>query len=402
MLWLLFWADPGYDRLLQDGLVALKTNRMETARSNLERAVKVKPDGGEAWAALAQTYVRLNFVVSAHNAAAKAEAVAGKNPAVLRGLADYYAAAGDAAHAADYEERYALSAGSRDPDAILRAVTLRIQAKEAKQAIALASKVLASGDNARLRGLLASAYELDKQPARAINEYNRAIMLDPYEEGYYFQLGQLLIDAENFATARQVLEAARKIFDKSPEIELALGTAYYGLKNYDEAGFSFLKTVTLAPQAPQAYSFLARVLDQNTKWLPEITSAFASFAEAQPRQYLPQFLYGKALLLGGTDLTGAEARLRKSIALEDGFWESHYQLGVLLQKRHQLPQAEVELKKSAALGPHNPLPHQQLAHLFDQMGKPADAKLERAAAERADAGEKPRPPAVVHRSTKRK
>ena len=61
ILWLLFWADPGYDRLLQDGLVALKTNRMETARSNLERAVKLKPDGGEAWAALAQIYVRLNF-----------------------------------------------------------------------------------------------------------------------------------------------------------------------------------------------------------------------------------------------------------------------------------------------------------------------------------------------------
>ena len=116
-----------------------------------------------------------------------------------------------------------------------------------------------------LRGLLASAYELDKQPARAINEYNRAILLDPYEEAYYFQLSQLLIDRENFATARQVLEAARKIFDKSPEIELALGTAYYGLKNYDEAGFAFLKTVTLAPQAPQAYTFLASACSTRTR-----------------------------------------------------------------------------------------------------------------------------------------
>jgi tetratricopeptide (TPR) repeat protein len=400
LLWLLFWADPGYDQLLQDGLVALKSNRMEDARSNLERAVKLKPDGGEAWAALAQTYTRLNFALSAHNAAARAEAVAGRNPAVLRGLADYYAAAGDAAHAADYEERYALAAGSQDPGAILRAVTLRIQAKQTKQAIALAVKLLALGDNAQLRGLLASAYEADKQPIRAINEYNRAILLDPYEESYYFQLGQLLMDQENFATARQVLEAARKIFDKSPEIELALGTAYYGLKNYDEAGFSFLKTVTLAPQAPQAYTFLGRVLDQNTRWLPEITSAFASFAAAQPRQYLPQFLYGKALLLGGKDLAEAEVRLRKSIALQDGFWESHYQLGIILQKQQQLPQAEAEFKKSAALGPMNPLPHQQLARLFDRMGKPGDAKMERAAAEKAAAAEKPRAPASVQRSNK--
>src|SRR5207248_1998857 len=108
-------ADPGYDRLLQDGLVALKTNSLEAARSNLERAVKVKPDGGEAWAALAETYTRLNFAVSAHTAAARAEALAAKNPNVLRGLAEYYAAAGDALRAADYEERYAVAAGSRDP-----------------------------------------------------------------------------------------------------------------------------------------------------------------------------------------------------------------------------------------------------------------------------------------------
>jgi Flp pilus assembly protein TadD len=401
LLWLLFWADPGYDQLLRDGLVALKSGRMEEARSNLERAVRAKPDGGEAWAALAQVYTRLNFAISAHNAAAKAEAVGGKNPAVLRGLADYYTAASDSARAADYEERYALAAGARDPDAIVRAITLRIQAKQTKPAIALATKALAAGDSARLRGLLGNAYEADGQKARAVNEYNRAILLDPYEESYYFQLSQLLIDQENFTTARQVLEAARKIFDKSPEIELALGTASYGLKKYDDAAFSFLKTVTLAPQAPQAYTFLGRVIDQSTRWLPEITAAFQSFAEVQPRQYLPQFLYGKALLLGGQDLNEAEARLRKSIALEDGFWESHYQLGVLLEKRQKLPQAQEELKKSAALAPRNPMPRLEMARVYDLMGKPADAKMERAAAEKAAAPDKPQPPAAVRPSNKK-
>src|SRR5262249_3599861 len=107
---------------------------MEEARSDLERAVRVKPAGGEAWAALAQVYLRLNFAVSARNAAAKAEAAGGKNAMVLRGLADYYAVAGEPARAADYEERYAAAVGARDPDTIARAVTLRIQAKQAKAA----------------------------------------------------------------------------------------------------------------------------------------------------------------------------------------------------------------------------------------------------------------------------
>jgi Flp pilus assembly protein TadD len=400
ILWLLFWPDADYEQLLRDGLAAIQANRIEDARSNLERAVKAKPDGGEAWAALAQVYSRLNFAVSARTAAAKAEAVAAKNPAVLHGLAEYYAAAGDATHAADYEERYALAIGALDPDAIGHVIALRIQAKQAKSAIALAAKALASGENARLRGLLAEACEADGQKARAINEYNRAILLDPYEESYYFQLSQLLIDQDNFGTARQVLEAARKIFDKSPEIELALGTAYYGLKKYDDAGFAFLKTVTLAPQAPQPYTFLGQVIDQSTRWLPEITAAFESFAAAQPRQYLAQFLYGKALLTGGKDLAEAESRLRKAIALEDGFWESHYQLGILLEKRQMLPQALEELKRSAALAPRNPSPHQQLARVYELMNKPAEARMERAAAEKIAAGDRPRQPAAVQHSKK--
>ena len=391
---LLFLADPGYDQLLRDGLVALKADRLDAARSDLERAVKVKPAGGEAWAALAQVYFRLNFAVSARNAAAKAESVGAKDPAVLRGLADYYAAAKDPAHAADYEERYATAAVASDPGAMLRAISLRIESKQPKLAVALAQKALARGDRADLRGLLARAYEADGQPTRAINEYNRAILLDPYEESYYTQLGQLLLDQQNFTTARQVLESARKIFDKSPELELTLGAAYFGLKKYDEAGFAFLKTVTLAPNAPQAYTFLGELLDLSTKWLPEITSAFASFATAQPRQYLPQFLYGKALLTGGKDMAEAEARLRNSITLEDRFWESHYQLGILLAKQKKLPPAEEELKRSAKLAPENPLPHQRLAQVLDAEGKPAEARLERAAAEKiAAGGAKPTPKA---------
>jgi Flp pilus assembly protein TadD len=396
MLCLLLGAEPGYDQLLRDGLAALKANSVEEARGALERAVKLKPDGGEAWAGLAEAYNKLGFGVSARTAATRAEGLARGNPAVLRRLAGYYAAGGEPARAADFEERYA-AASSGDREALVRAAELRLAAKQPKLAVALALKALAAGDRADLRALLARAYEADGQSAHAINEYNRAILLDPYEEANYFELGQLLMDKENFAAAAQVLEAGRKIFDKSAEITLALGGAYYGLKRYDDAAFAFLKTVTLAPQAPQAYTFLGQLLDQSTKWLPEITTVFASFAEAQPRQYLPQFLYGKALLAGGKELREAEARLRKSIALEDGFWESHYQLGILLEGKPDLNGAAEQLKRSAALARQNPMPHQRLARVYDLMGKPAEAKLERAAAEKTAAAAKA--PAETRRTT---
>ncbi len=393
-LWLL--ADPGYDQLLREGLASLKADQTAQARASLERAVKLNANGGEAWAGLAQIYFKLNFAVSARNAASKAEALARTQPEVLRDLADYYSLTSEKTRAADFAERYWTAAGSHDRDAILRAVSLRLEAKQTKLAIDLALKGLAAGDRADLRGLLARACAADGQNARAINEYNRAIMKDPYEETYYFELGQLLIDQENFTTAVQVLEAGQQIFDKSAEIELALGGAYYGLKKYDSAGFAFLKTVTLAPQAPQPYVFLGRLLDQNTKWLPEITSVFATFAENQPKQYLPQFLYGKALLLGD-NLPQAEAFLRKSITLEDRFWEAHYQLGILLRKKADLNRAEQELKRSAILAPGNPMPHQELAWIFDHMGKPADARQERLTAEKLSGGAKPAAPGTAPR-----
>jgi tetratricopeptide (TPR) repeat protein len=376
-------AAPAYDDLLRGGRAALQANRFEEARKQLEEAVKVKPEGGEAWAALAQAYFKLNFAVSAKTAAGKAEAASRANAGVLPVLADYYFQAGEPVRAADCAERYAATLkGPAGAEALGQAAQYRLAAKQPKPAIALAQKALAMGDQAPLRALLARSYEADRQVGRAINEYNRAILLDPYEETYYFQLSQLLLDGQNYATAVQVLEAGRKIFDKSPELELALGAAYHGLKKYDDAGFCLLKTVTLAPQVPQAYTLLGGVLDHTVRWLPEITSVFASFAEAQPKQYLPQFLYGKALLLGG-DSAGAETRLRRSIALEGGFWESHFQLGALLMKEHKLPEAVEALKKSAGLAPANPLPHEQLARAYDLMGKPLEAKGERELAAKA-------------------
>ena len=148
MVCLLLLADSGYDQLLREGQVALSAGRLYAARPPLERAVKVNPSGGAAWAALAQVYARLNFAMSGRTAAAKAESLAGKDPAVLRGLADYYVAAGDRARAAEYEERFAAAVAASDPAATLRAISLRIESKQPKLAIALAQKVLAAGDRA--------------------------------------------------------------------------------------------------------------------------------------------------------------------------------------------------------------------------------------------------------------
>lgn len=112
--------------------------------------------------------------------------------------------------------------------------------------------------------------------------------------------------------------------------------------------------------------------------------------KAQPESYLSNLLYGNALRLGD-DPGPAEEFLRKSIARNDAFWESHFELGVLLDQRGAFEEAAAEIRRSIALQPDEPAPHYRLARLYDRLGKLAEARAERAqharlAATQASAG----------------
>ncbi len=118
------------------------------------------------------------------------------------------------------------------------------------------------------------------------------------------------------------------------------------------------------------------MLDQAEGRLPRITQAFAAFAKRAPDSYLSNFLYGKSLALGG-DSDAAEPLLRKSIALNDGYWESHFELGVLLGSQRKFDTAAREVRRSAELNPNDPAPHYHLARFYDRLGKTAEASAER-------------------------
>ncbi len=203
-----------------------------------------------------------------------------------------------------------------------------------------------------------------------------AIVRKPFEESYYFELAQLFLKQENFAAALGTLDAGRKKFDKSAQLELATGVAYYGLRRFPEAIDAFLRTNKLDAEIEQPYVFLGRMLDQAEEKLPRITEVFASFAKRAPENYLSSFLYGKSLALAN-DSVGAEALLRKSIAVNDGYWESHFELGVLLGEQRKFEEAVREMQRGAELNPSDPVPHYHLARLYDRMGKAAEARAER-------------------------
>lgn len=379
---LLLWANPAsFDSALRAGLEALHNNNLPVARARLEEAAGIQPQNPKVLLGLVQTYWRLGLANQAHAAAAKAQSADPENPVVLHGLAYFYSESGDPGRAAPLEAQYAAKA-PRDPDAYPRAANLYLQAGQPQPAIELARKALLQDDRASLHDLIGQAYEMDGQSEKAVAEMHAAIKLNAYEESYYFDLGRLYLRHNNPAAAVQIFQDGGKVFARSAQLDLALGVAYYGLRRFTDAADCFLRTIQIAPQAEQPYVFLGRMLDQVEDRLPQITESYAAFVKARPDSYLAHFVYAKALSAAAGDPQKIEALLRKSIALDDKFWESHYELALLLERRRDFEAAAGEYRRAIELNSENPALHYHLARVYERLGKKPEAAAEHAAHER--------------------
>src|SRR5437867_2191461 len=137
------------------------------------------------------------------------------------------------------------------------------------------------------------AYEAKGDLERAAAEYEQAVQLSPYEESYYFEAAHVYLLGQHFEAAVKILERGCKVFDKSAQLELALGVAYYGERRFAEASRAFLRTIDISPEVQQPYVFLSKMLDQSVDRFPEILPRFETWASANPNDALAQFVYAK-------------------------------------------------------------------------------------------------------------
>ena len=379
-------AAQSFDDELRRGLMALGANDLPQARQSLETASRLQPDNPTVWAALAQTYLRARETALANDAAGRAARLAPSGSPVKHALALFYSETGELAKAADAERQYA-SGKAADPQAAARAADLSLRAGEPRQAIQWATAALAKGSTPALHHLLGQAYAAANQPAAALRELRAAMEGDPKTEEYVFDLGQTQLRAGDFTGSLATFDQGRRRFPSSAQLELAYGVALYGQRRFTAAIDSFLQVIHLDASVEQPYVFLARLLDQAQDRLPRIVAAYAAWEKAEPANPLPPCLYAKALGAAGEDPAKVEAELRRSIGLNDRYWESHFELGVLLEKKADWRTAAVELKRSIELNPQHAPAHFQLARAYDKLGQRELAQAERAEHGRLTAAE---------------
>ena len=370
-------AQESFEAEFRRGLLALQGNDLDQARRSLENASRLKPDNALVWAALAQTYLHSQEVQRAGDAAQRAAALSPTDPTVQHALAMFYSETADFVKAADWERQFA-SSRPADPVAAARAAELSLQAGQAQQAILWAKTALERGDTAAAHHLLGQAYAAANQPEAAVRELRTAVERDPNVEAFVFDLGQTELRRGDFSGALATFDHGRKRFPASAQLELAYGVAAYGQRRFTESIDSFLRVARLDPSVEQSYVFLGRILDQAADRLPEILDAYAAWEKAEPRNYLPPCLYGKALGAAGSDQSKIEAEFRRSIQLSESYWESHFELGVLLAGEHDWQVASAELSRSIELNPKNAPAHFQLARVYERLGKQDLAQAERA------------------------
>jgi tetratricopeptide (TPR) repeat protein len=379
-------AAQSFEESFRRGLVALSGNDLAQARNSLEEASRLKPENAMVWVALAQTYLRGKEPARATEAAERAIRLGPIDSPVQHALAMFYLETGDLAHAAGAERHYA-SSKTADQAAAARAAELSLRAGEAEEAVQWAKTALQRNDTAPVHHLLGQAYAAANRPDDAERELRAAVERDPLTETYAYDLGQLQLHRGDFPAAMATLRKACKSFPNSAQLQLAYGVAAYGQRKFSEAIDAFLRVTAIDPSVEQPYVFLARVLGQAGDRLPRVVAAFAAWEEAEPDNYLAACLYAKALGAASGDSTEIEAELRRSIQLNDGYWESRFELGVLLGKKKAWNESAAELSHSIELNPNFAAAHFQLARAYEKLGDSEKARLERAEHQRLTAAE---------------
>ena len=368
----------------QAGVAALKRDDLAGAQALFEEAVKLDPKHVGSWILLAQTYAKRNNNASAVEAARQAEAVGGDDPDALQALANLYSGLiPDPARAARLGMRYA-ERRPQDRTAWRRTASFCLSSGQLDCAIEAAHKGLQNDNTAPMHGILGQAYLARKEWAQAGAELDQAVKLDPYDEDLHFQLAQVYLLQQDFPATIRVLENARHYFDKSAQIELTLGVAYYGQRDFARAVDQFLRTTRLAPDVPQPYLFLSRILEHTGDRIGEVAECFAAYQARNPREALGYVLHAHAMIVQSetsSDPRQAQAALElleQALVLKEDDVEAHYLAGLVLERQGDYARAAAHLERSIALNGSDPAPHYQLARVYSRLGRKEDSQRERA------------------------
>jgi len=354
----------------------LQAGQAENAVTAFERAAQLAPGDLQVRIGLVEARFKAGRSKQALAAIRQVKDLAGRDAALLLTLGILLERNGLGEEAADYF-RDALRLGPSTSERMMTLAGNSINEGEYKTALALLSALKGDMDNsAAWHGMLGySHFKLD-QIEPAMEHLQRAIRLDPTNEDYYLDLGELLGENNALLANVSVFESAIKVLPNSVKVRLGLGVAHLLTGNLERAEQEVGWVLSLQPDSEVAHKVLLEVFEKGMDW-----ARMRSAAERLRRlnKANPLGLYYGALaeyetaLRNKGSLAPALDLIQKALKLDPREWRTHFLLGKILvaEGRHQ--EAIPALRKAIQLHSDHPQPYYVLARTLQHLERNQEA-----------------------------
>ena len=98
-----------------------------------------------------------------------------------------------------------------------------------------------------------------------IPTYEKAIDLEPNVPAIYSELGNIMLEIENYPRAISYFQRALEVDPLNPNFSNQLAESFYLWKKYDSALINFKKSLTKNPGCPETLLRIANIYDQTNK-----------------------------------------------------------------------------------------------------------------------------------------
>ncbi|MDW8246605.1 MAG: tetratricopeptide repeat protein [Sandaracinaceae bacterium] len=247
-------ADPNaYLAMYALGVLADRSGQVEEAINWYRQALRAQPDDEKSVEGIVRIYVRQGR---------SSDAVAFVQPLAQRWVQNLalQAVYGLALLAANRPQdaiavaRAALRRDERHIPSMLIMVKANLQLGRQELARSILEQILAIEDrNAEAHYLQGRFFENDNQVISALNEYRKAVELDPEHADGHARLGVLLLQSGNYSEASKHLEQASRLAPEQLAVRLALSDAYRGLKEWSKSRAELEKILSRNPSMVEAY-----------------------------------------------------------------------------------------------------------------------------------------------------
>jgi tetratricopeptide (TPR) repeat protein len=227
--------------------------------------------------------------------------------------------------------------------------------------------------------LLGVTYFRLDQPIPAIEALQKAVHLDPRNENYYLDLGQVLQEYEAHEPALEFFRAGISILPQSARLHTGIALAYHAAGRAEDARTAAEKAIRIDPMLETAYTTLALIDETQKNWAAVLSTA-EKLRKLNPKNYLAWYYLGLARTSLQRDQPADSSQdilaFRKAIELNPAFPLAHFQLAKLYSDQGNHAAAIKELDRAVQVKPDYVEAHFLLAMAHNKLGNAERARQE--------------------------